>query len=74
MNWLLPAKGALICTLRIHIVRFAHVLAPLGLPSVALPAGQSQVHSLFQFFSFGGLVAVSKIEITHKNSLVKVRL
>ncbi|WP_222843432.1 hypothetical protein, partial [Lactiplantibacillus plantarum] len=35
---------------------YAHVLAPLGLPPVALPArqNQSQVHSIFVFLILGG--------------------
>lgn len=56
MNWLLPAKGALICTLRIHIVRLRSCARSAGATAGCL-AGRTESKSSaidFQILIFGG--------------------
>ena len=56
MNWLHPAKGALICTLRIHIVRLRSCARSAGATAGCL-AGRTESKSSafdFRFLILGG--------------------
>ncbi len=49
MNWLLPAKGALICTLRIHIVRLRSCARSAGATAGCLAGRTESNSSAFDF-------------------------